>query len=275
MIISPVCFISRKSTEELRLKMEKWRGKFAIVTGASTGIGEAIVKDLAQNGVNVIGLARQSEKIEEIAKSLGETPGTIYARKCDVSDSKSVKAAFKWIEDKFGWVSIVINNAGIAIKGKILDQGDDIAEKMNSVINTNLTGLVHCAREGFRLIQKSDDYGLIVNVNSVLGHSIPYSPGGMNLYAPTKYAVTAVSEVIRNELIGMKNEKIRVTNLSPGNVESNFVVAAGFVAKREQFHNRFVHLQPENISQTVLFLLQTPYNVNITQLTVHPVGAKM
>ena len=137
---------------------------------------------------------------------------SIYCtRSLDVSDQDSVKATFQWIEEKFGHMHILINNAGIATNTKILDQGDDVARKINEVINTNVTGLVQCTREAFRLIKKSEDYGFIININSVLGHYIPFMQLSLNIYPPTKYAVTAVTEVLRQELINLKNDKIRVS----------------------------------------------------------------
>ena len=93
--------------------MEKWEGKLAVVTGASSGIGAAILKDLAIAGINVVGLARRVEKVQEIINELGKVPGKVYAHKCDVSDEESVKSAFKWIEDKFGCFQILVNNAGV------------------------------------------------------------------------------------------------------------------------------------------------------------------
>lgn len=94
---------------------------------------------------------------------------------------------------------------------QILDEGDEVGNKLNEVINTNFTGLVHCTREGFRLIKKSDDYGFIININSILGHINPFMRFSMNMYPATKHAVRATSEVIRQELICMNNTKIRVS----------------------------------------------------------------
>lgn len=193
--------------------MEKWSGKLAVVTGASAGIGAEIVKDLAKNGINVIGLARRPEKIEELARELGTTKGKIYAYKCDVSDLQSIKVAFKWIEEKFDSFQILVNNAGIIRNIKILSD-EDVSEKINEVINTNFTGLVHVTSEGYRLMKKSNDYGMIVNVNSNAGHKIPFpaSPNvSHNVYHGTKFAVTATSEVLRHELICQGNDKVRVT----------------------------------------------------------------
>ena len=255
--------------------MEKWQGKVAVVTGASAGVGEAIVKDFAKNGVHVVGLARRSEKIEEYAKILGDTTGKIYAYKCDVSDHESIKEAFKWIEQKFGSINILVNNAAILFNGSITNEGEgDITEQLNSVINTNFTGAVHCTRAAIRLIKKSDDYGLVVNINSVAGNYVPFMCG-VNLYAPTKHALRAFTEVVRQELVAAQNEKIRVTNLSPGSVKTDMAIAAGMASDKEALYKHLKHLQSEDVSQSVMFLLQIPYNVNITQLTIQPVGEKV
>lgn len=177
--------------------MEKWSGKIAVVTGASAGIGAAMVKDLAKIGVIVIGLARRPEKIEEIAKELGKISGQIHACKCDVSDVQSIKEAFKWIEDKFGIIHILVNNAGVIKNIKILTD-EDVTDKINEIINTNFSGLVHVTREAFQLMKKSNDYGLIVNINSNAGHKISFPMStnmSHNVYHGTKFAVTATSEV--------------------------------------------------------------------------------
>lgn len=93
--------------------MEKWKGKVAVITGASAGIGAAIVKDLASNGITVIGLARRPEKIEEMVKDFPETYAKVYSRSCDVTSLESVKDTFEWIESEFKVVNILVNNAGI------------------------------------------------------------------------------------------------------------------------------------------------------------------
>lgn len=193
--------------------MEKWVGKIAVVTGASAGIGAELVKDLAKAGLIVIGLARRPEKIQEIAEELGEVAGKIYAYKCDVSKLESIKETFKLIEEKFGIIHIIINNAGVLRNIRILGE-EDVSEKINEVINTNFTGLVHVTHEAYRLIKKSNDYGLIINVNSNAGHRIffPLNPKmSHNVYHGTKFAVTATSEILRQELICQENDKVRVT----------------------------------------------------------------
>lgn len=190
--------------------VDKWIGKVAVVTGASSGIGSAIFRDFARNGIKVVGLARRSEKVEALIGELNESSGKAFARKCDVSDPQSVTEAFKWIESKFGVVHILINNAGVCKNANILDDGEEAFRKMNEVIDTNIRGLTQCTREAFRLMKKSDDFGLIVNINSIAGHSVPFMDFSANVYAPTKFAVTAITEVIRQELVVAGNKKVRV-----------------------------------------------------------------
>ena len=252
--------------------MEKWRGKIAVVTGASSGIGAAIVKDLALNGINVIGLARRSENVEELARELSHCDGKVYARKCDISDYAALKETFKWIEEEFSFVHILINNAGTGQQERVFDFSDEATKSINKMIDLNFTNLVHCTREAVRLMKKSNDYGFIVNISSILGHIIPY-PNYTALYPPTKYAVSAFSEVIRQELIIDEDYKIRVTNLSPGTVRTDVFKTVGIEDLDKFFIDR-VHIHPEDISSGVLYSLSTPHNVNVTQLTIKPIMEK-
>lgn len=193
--------------------MKKWSGKVAVITGASAGIGAEIVKSLATNGVHVIGLARRPERVEAIARELGDAAGKIRAFKCDVSQLQSIKDAFKRIEEEFGAIHILVNNAGVLRNIKILTD-DDVSDKIDEVINTNFAGLVHVTREAYRLMKRSNDHGMIININSNAGHKIPFpmNPNiSHNVYHGTKFAVTATSEVLRQELICQENDKIRVT----------------------------------------------------------------
>jgi NADP+-dependent farnesol dehydrogenase len=93
--------------------MEKWVGKTAVVTGASAGIGAAIVRDLARAGVNVVALARRVEKLDMLKNELSAAPGKVTAMRCDVSDKKSVEETFTTIEKTFKSIHILVNNAGI------------------------------------------------------------------------------------------------------------------------------------------------------------------
>jgi NADP+-dependent farnesol dehydrogenase len=259
--------------------MKKLEGKVAVVTGASSGIGKAIVIKLAKNGINVVGLARRSELVEEYAKELGDSKGKIYAHKCDVASLESVKSAFKWIEDKFDSISILINNAGIGVKFGLFDNVEDenIDKKLVSVMETNVNGILYCSRQAYHLMKKSNDYGMIINISSIVGRTLPMEQG-ISVYAPSKFAVNTLSEMLRRDLIFGENDKIRVSNVSPGCIKTDIVINCGLVENeeaRDERYNRIPHLESEDVADAINYLLETPYNVNISELTIKPVGEKM
>lgn len=167
-------------------------------------MGKAVAQKFIENKIKVIVL--------DVVPSDNKN---VHFIKCDVSNLIAIKNAFKEIEEKFKFIHILINNAGIIRSGKILDESEEITQNLNKIIDVNFKGVVHVTREGYRLIKKSDDYGLIINFCSIAGHSIPFGNPFM-VYASTKYAVKAFSEVLRQELVASEDEKVRVTNLSPG-----------------------------------------------------------
>lgn len=255
---------------------EKWENKIAVVTGASSGIGAAIFKDFVSHGLITIGLARRVERVEEIINSLKKenAKGQGFSYKCDVADGKSIKETFEWIEKKFGTINIIVNNAGIGRVATILEAGDDSMAKINEVIDTNFRGMVHCTKEAFQLMKKSDDYGMIINVNSILGHRNPSLTATFNVYPASKYAVTALTETIRHEISASGNRKIRVSSISPGRVSTEIGQASGRVLdeKTKEFYKNQPTLYSEDVSHSVMHLLSAPYHVNISELIIQPVG---
>ena len=191
--------------------MERWRNKIAVVTGASAGIGAATCKALVENGMIVVGLARRVEKIEtEVRPQLSETKKqNFYSHKCDVSDEQCVKDTFAWLEQRFGGVDVLINNAGICKETTLLAENN--ADDIRSTVNTNILGVVWCTREAFRNMKKRNADGHVVLVNSVAGHLVPRLPGfNFNIYPSTKYALTAMTEVLRREFME-NNTKVKIT----------------------------------------------------------------
>lgn len=183
--------------------MERWTGKVAIISGASSGIGSAVAIDLVKAGLTVVGLARRAERVDELQKSIpANAKGKLYSLKCDVSNDDDVKKAFEWIEKTFGAVHVLVNNAGVSVLTSITEEGND--EKLKNVIQTNLWGLVSTTKKFFTLVKKYNVVGAhIININSVLGHDVFPTPLGRNpiynVYPATKYGVTAVTETLRQE----------------------------------------------------------------------------
>ncbi|CAG9800077.1 unnamed protein product [Chironomus riparius] len=251
--------------------MEKWEGKTAIVTGASAGIGDAIARDLVKHGINVVALARRMDRLEKLKEQLKNEKGKLIPIKCDVSDKASIDAAFEQIEKEVGTVQILVNNAGIAHFKMIFGDDDSIEDTITNTINTNFLGLVRVSRKAYKLMKKSDDHGIIINIGSVAGHNASFE-FPLNVYAGTKHAVRAVTESMRQELNKLKDTKIRVCEISPGAVESE--ITADFFSKPEiKKHigeNKIPILKGSDLAQTVQFMLMTPYDVNITELIVRP-----
>ncbi|XP_062558606.1 farnesol dehydrogenase-like [Armigeres subalbatus] len=244
--------------------MDRWTGKIAVVTGASSGIGAATAKDLARAGLVVVGLARRVERIEELKNDMPESArDRLHAVKCDISKEEDILATFKWVEEKFGGVDVLINNAGIGRMTQLI--AADNTKQIREVLDTNVMGLVLCSREAYQSMKRRSVDGHIVHINSVAGHTVLNFPT-MNIYPATKHAVTAITETMRNELRNA-NTKIKVTSISPGGVRTEIIP--------EEFHNSgHPLLEAEDISAAVLYVLGTPPHVQIHELMVRPVGEK-
>lgn len=180
--------------------MERWIGKVAVVTGASSGIGAAIAVDLVRAGLIVVGLARRQARVEALREKLAGAPGVLHSRTCDVCVEADINETFAWIEANLGPVDILVNNAGTARQTSLIEPNNSVA--ILEVLNTNVMGVVLCTREAFQSMKRHNVAGHIVIINSILGHMVPYlvgQTGSRNIYPPSKYAVTAMTEVLRQE----------------------------------------------------------------------------
>lgn len=192
--------------------MNRWIGKTAVVTGASSGIGAAIAVDLLNAGVNVVGLARRKERVEALKESIAPTAtGTLHAIKCDLTNEDDIRQAFAWVNENLNGVDILVNNAGIIKTMNLLDA--DNSDQLRQTIDTNVLAVALCSREAVKSMRQRNVDGHIVHINSCAGHKIPYFVGmypSFNIYPSTKFAVTAMTEVMRQELQSF-NTKIKVT----------------------------------------------------------------
>lgn len=153
----------------------------------------------------------------------------------------------------------------------LLDEGDEVNDELKKIVDVNLMGLVYCTRAAFKTL-KTRDYGYIVNINSITGHFVPFPTEDVpsyNIYAASKYGVTATNEVLRQELACSEfKNKVRVTSISPGEVKTEMIEASGFQGSAEEYFASVPILLPEDIADGVIYVLSTPPRVNVTELTI-------
>ncbi|KAH8284266.1 hypothetical protein KR044_007774, partial [Drosophila immigrans] len=247
--------------------MDRWQNRVAVVTGASSGIGSAIVVDLVKAGLIVVGLARRVDRVKELQKLVpAGRKDKLIAIQCDVGNESSVKAAFDAIEQQVGDIDILINNAGTLQDGRLVDMPIALVQQ---TVQTNIMGIVMCTQRAFASMKKRNFDGHVVLINSILGHKCFGPTAGkapeLNVYPPSKHAVTALTEMYRQEFMGL-GTRIKITSVSPGVVDTEIVPDEVRDVASDTM------LKAEDISQAVLFSLSTPPHMQIHEITIKPVG---
>ncbi|PSN57036.1 Farnesol dehydrogenase [Blattella germanica] len=241
--------------------MERWQGRVAVVTGASSGIGAAIAEELVKKGLNVVGLARRVERIRDLATSLLREAGKLHAFRCDVSREEEVKTAFEWVKYNLGGVDILVNNAGCVNHHSLIEGPMDA---WREIMDLNVLGLCMCTQQALQIMKENEvNDGHIIHINSIYGHYTPSIDYSCYVYAASKHAVTALTEGLRRELLKEKS-KIRISSISPGLVETELIP--------HQLLKGLVHLQPKDVADCVVYVLGAPPHVQVHELTVRPVG---
>ncbi|XP_066252057.1 farnesol dehydrogenase-like [Euwallacea similis] len=247
------------------LSIDQWVGKLAVVTGASAGIGAAIAKKLVECGIDVVGLARREEKVQELSKDIKNTKAKLYAIRCDVTNEEDVKRAFATI-NTIAPVHILINNAGVAAK-TYLHNGE--VSDWKNVLDTNVIGACLPSKEAIKSMSDNKVDGQIININSILGHEV-YNIPKASVYIASKHALTALTESLRLELIGI-GSRIKITSLSPGPVDdTELFVKKNVNSKGNNLLKYF--LKPEDVVQGVLYVLTTAPHFHVAELMLRPVG---
>ena len=235
----------------------------ALVTGASSGIGEAICRLLVSHQYRVIGAARTESRLQTLGEELGPL---FHPLVLDVCDAVSVSELRNRLPENLCSIDILINNAGHDIGGRrSFEKGS--AQQWCDIIETNVQGLMrvtHALIGG--MLERG--HGHVINLGSIAGLK-PYAT--MTPYVTSKFAVHGFSECLRLDYAG---KGIRVSEIMPGLVRTDFAhQRLGDAEKAEQFYDDFGQsLGPEDVAQTVLFALQQPRHVEISQLVVLPVS---
>ncbi|KAJ1519801.1 hypothetical protein ONE63_005054 [Megalurothrips usitatus] len=249
--------------------MDRFSGRVAVVTGASSGIGAEIAQDLVRAGLLVVGVARRVERVQALADSLQSAKGKLHPLQADLSVIEEVQRVYQWVEDNLGGVSILVNNAAILTQDATQCVDPLLVQKL---VSTNLTCVMISSQEAIKSMQKHDiKDGHIVNINSIAGHAVINPPGqtmSVTAYTSSKYGITAFSKGLRYDLQKIPGFKIRVTSLSPGAVATE-MLPEEFVKK---LPDHSTVLQANDVSSAVVYALSCPPGVEITELTIQPTG---
>lgn len=243
------------------------KGKVIVITGASSGLGEAAAKHLAKEGGIVVLAARRREKIEELAAQIVSNGGQALARETDVTKAEEVKALVDTAVQTFGKIDVMINNAGVMPLAPL--ERLKIAE-WNQMIDVNIRGVLHgiAAVLPYMKEQKS---GHIINLSSVAGHLVWQ---GSAVYSATKYAVRAITEGLRQET---KPYNIRTTIVSPGSVATNLLNSIGEadIAEATRRGVESIAIPAESFARVVAFAISQPQEVDVNEVLFRPLQQQL
>lgn len=236
----------------------------ALVTGASSGIGEATAEALVAAGYGVVATARRQDRLAALAARLGSA---CHAAPLDVTDDRSVAAVLAGLPPSFRTIDILVNNAGHDVGGRRRFDRGKLAE-WESIIDTNVKGLVRVTMAIVpQMLERR--HGHIVNIGSVAGSS---GYAGIAVYAASKFAVRGFSESLRKDCRGTG---LRVTEIIPGLVRTEFARTRwkGDAAKADAFYAAGKGtLAPADIARAIVFAVEQPAAVTIAQIVAVPTG---
>lgn len=235
-------------------------GKVILITGASSGIGEATARLLAGYGAKVMLGARRAEKLEALTTEIRSAGGIAEYRKLDVTDSEDMEDFFAHAETTFGRIDVVVNNAGVMPLSNLEDRK---IEEWNRMIDVNIRGVLHGIASGLPVMRRQGG-GQFVNVASIGAYEVTPTAA---VYCATKYAVRAISEGLRMET----EREIRVTLVSPGVTESELADSISDERAREVMREyRRIALPARTIAEAIAYAISQPEGVDVNELTVRP-----
>ena len=237
--------------------------KVALVTGASSGIGEATALALAAEGARVAVAARRGDRLEALVKRIQERGGQALPLVVDVTDEAQVREMVRRTRDHWGRVDILVNNAGVAQVGPV--EGAK-TEQWREMINLNLLGVMYATHEVLPLM-KAQGSGHIVNISSVVGRTVLEDDA---VYAATKWGVGAFSQALRREVLP---QHIRVTVIEPGVVVTEIwdrLTDPAARARAETRQQGMTPLESEDIAAAVVYAVTQPERVAVNELLILP-----
>ncbi|MED4070992.1 SDR family oxidoreductase [Priestia endophytica] len=243
--------------------MSNTQDKVVIITGASSGIGEATAKKLASKGAKLVLAARREDRLQKLQEDIKENGGKAIYKVTDVTSHEQMEELAAYALEEFGQIDVLVNNAGIMpqafLSKKKIDEWD-------SMIDVNIKGVLYAIAAVLPYMRERKS-GHVINLSSVAGHNI--YPGG-TVYCGTKHAVRAISEGLRQEE-AMSGTNIRVTNVSPGAVNSELLETTSDPEMKtglDEFYQTAINA--DSIARTIAFAIEQPSDVAINELIIRP-----
>jgi NADP-dependent 3-hydroxy acid dehydrogenase YdfG len=247
--------------------MERFSGKTALVTGATSGIGRSTALRLCGEGMNVVASGRRRERLDELetaAAQLGPGHGELAGVVADLRDSAQIGELFAALRQRFGGTDVLVNNAGLGHDAPLLSGASD---KWREMLDVNVLALCICTREALEDMRARGDDGHVVHISSMAGHRVP---GGSGVYAATKFAVRALTEGLRKELRAA-DSRVRVSAISPGFVETEFAAHYHQSEKAaRRTYGRYPVIQPDEVADAVAYAISRPPHMEIHDVLIRP-----
>jgi NADP-dependent 3-hydroxy acid dehydrogenase YdfG len=242
--------------------MHNIAGKVVVITGASSGLGEATARRLSAEGAIVVLGARRAERIQSLADELTAAGGKALAVTTDVTNSEQVKALVDAAVQSYGRIDVIINNAGL-MPNSLLERLK--IEDWDRTIDVNIKGVLYGIAAALPYMQEQKS-GQIINVSSVAGHKV--RPGNA-VYSATKHAVRALSEGLRQEV---KPYNIRTTIISPGAVATELAdsITESDVFEFTQKFYEEIAIPADAFARAIVFAMSQPEDVDINEILFRP-----
>lgn len=238
--------------------------KIVLITGATSGIGEATAILLAKDNYDLILTGRRKERLDELkSKIQHESKADVITLEFDIRSLEETERAIKSLQGKWSDVDVLINNAGLAVGLNPINEG--VIDDWERMIDTNVKGLLYISRLISPTMVKKQS-GHIINISSIAGKET-YANG--NVYCASKHAVQSITQGMRIDLL---KHGIKVSSVCPGAVETEFSLVRfkGDDQKAKQVYDGFTPLYAKDIAETIQFLLSRPPHVNIDDILVMP-----
>jgi NADP-dependent 3-hydroxy acid dehydrogenase YdfG len=243
--------------------MAKLDGKVAVITGASSGIGEATAEALAAEGASVVIAARRRERLEDLVERISGDGGKAVAVECDITDEEQAHGLIRQAKDEFGRVDILVNNAGVMQLSEV-EKG--LSNEWRTMFEVNVLGLLYVTDAAIEAM-KEQGSGHLVNISSLASRG---TRPALGVYSGTKMAVNGISEALRQELL---EDDIRVTMVEPGAVETELPEHITDEEARQGLNTMLEQLEPlraEDIANAITYVVTQPQRVSINEILIRP-----